>query len=83
MGNGCRLHERRQGARTDTQAWGGVQPRPNPPPPSRGLADIFGNISRRLMAARAGSSAKGEGIDHPPGVADPPPRGGAGAGDIG
>ena len=41
-----------------------------PPPPSRGLADIFGDISRRLTAARAGSSDKGEGID------PPPPRGG-------
>ena len=35
---------------------GGVQPRPHPPsPPSRGLADMFGDISRRPTAARVGS----------------------------
>ena len=45
----------------------------SPAPPSQGLADIFGDISRRLTAARAGSLAKGEGIDPPP-----PPRGGGG-----
>ena len=38
------------------------------PPPSRGLADILGDISRRLTAARAGSLAIGEGIDPPPRV---------------
>ena len=38
---------------------------PPPPPPSQGLADIFGD-SRRLTAARAGTSAAGEGIDPPP-----------------
>ena len=63
---------------------GGVQPRPHPPSlPSRGLADIFGDISRRLTAARAGSSAKGEGADPPPGGREPPPRGGAGSGGFG
>ena len=52
---------------THTRGGGGVQPRPHPPPPpSRGLADIFGDISRRLAAARVGSSAKGEGIPPPP-----------------
>ena len=51
---------------------GGVHPCPQPPPPSRGLVDIFGDISRRPTAARAGSSAKGEGITPPP----PPPGGG-------
>ena len=69
-GNGGRRHERRQGARTDTHPWGGgggSQPRPHPPPPSRGLADIFGDISRRLTAAQAGSSATGEGIVPPKG----------------
>ena len=56
---------------------GGVQPRPHPPSlPSRGLADIFGDISRRLTAAGAGSSATGEGADPPPGAANPPPGGG-------
>ena len=56
---------------------GGVQPRPHPPSlPSRGLADIFGDISRRLTAARAGSSAQGEGADPPPGAANPPQGGG-------
>ena len=63
---------------------GGVQPRPHPPSlPSRGLADIFGDISRRLTAARAGSSAKGEGADPPPGAANPPQGGGAGSGGFG
>ena len=43
-------------------------------PPSRGLADIFGGISCRLTAARAGTSA-----GHRPGGGG----GGAGAGDVG
>ena len=71
---GCRRHARRQGARADTHAWGGYNRVLIPPPPSRALADIFGDISRRLTAARAGSSAKGEGIAPPP-----PPRGGRGS----
>ena len=63
--------------RTHTRG-GGTTASPSPPP-SRGLADIFGDISRWLTAARAGSSAKGEGIDPPPpprGPRTPPPQGG-------
>ena len=53
--------------RTHPCVGGGTTLSTSPPPPSRGLADIFGDISRRLTAARAGSSAKGEeGIDPPP-----------------
>ena len=62
----------------------GVQPRPHPPPPSRGLADIFGDISRRQLGtmpfggpvrAPAPSSGGGGGGPAGPGAAVLP-RGG-------
>ena len=70
--HGERLHASREPARRSDghthMGGGGVQTRPHPPPPSQGLADIFGEISRRMTAARAGTSAAGEGIDpHPRG----------------
>ena len=70
--------------RTHTHTRGGGFNRVHipPPPPSRGLAHIFGDISRWLTAAVAGTSATGGGHRPPPlpGLWTPAGGGGGGGG---